>query len=478
MKVLFAISEGEPFAKSGGLGDIGGSLPKALNKRGVDVRVVMPKYSTIPRNLLEKVEPISEFKVELGWRKQYCGLSQLIHEGIHYYFIDNEYYFKRDRLYGYEDDGERFAFFSAAVLESLIYPEGFKPEIIHCHDWHTALVPLMLEERFRADPFYYGLKTIFTIHNLQYQGLFSPFLADDLLGLGNNRRAREALDFNQGINFLKSALFYADKITTVSPGYSREIQTEFFGEGLWEVIKMHQGKLTGILNGIDYDSYNPLTDRELFINYRTSPVKKAGNKTALQERLNLPINKKVPMLALIGRLVTQKGLDLLIYILDDLLQGELQLVILGTGEQQFETDLAYFAGLYPTKLSVNLVFDEALARKIYAAADILLMPSLFEPCGLSQMIAMRYGTVPLVREVGGLKDSVKPYNEYTGEGNGFSFANYNAHDFLNTIRYALKIYYEQPSTWKKIVTNSQKEDLSWTNSADKYLELYRQTVEA
>ncbi len=476
MKILFAVSEGEPFAKSGGLGDIGGSLPKALSKMGADVRVIMPKYGTIPENLINQINLISEFKVELGWRRQYCGLGGFQHEGIHYYFIDNEDYFKRDRLYGYEDDGERFAFFSAGVLESLVYLGGFKPELIHCNDWHTALIPLMLEERFRHDPFYFGLKTIFTIHNLQYQGVFPSFLADDLLGLGGNYRAKKALDFNQGINFLKSALIYADKITTVSPGYSQEIQTEFFGEGLWQVIKMNKGKLTGILNGIDYDQYNPLTDRELFLNYRTSLDKKAGNKIALQEMLNLPIDKKVPMLALISRLVSQKGLDLLIRILDDLLQGELQLIILGTGEQQFEADLARFADFYPEKLSVNLAFDESLARKIYAAADILLMPSLFEPCGLSQMIGMRYGTVPLVREVGGLRDSVNPFNEYTGEGNGFSFTNYNAHDFLNTIWYALKIYYEQPIIWKRIVSGGQKRDFSWTNSAQKYLELYQETI--
>lgn len=476
MRVLFVISEAEPYVKSGGLGDIGGSLPMALKKQGVDIRVILPKYSSIPKSLANQIRHLRSTKINLGWRKKYCGLEEMQHEGIHYYFIDNEYYFKRDKPYGYEDDAERFAFFSKGVLENLVFLEDFKPDIIHCHDWHTALIPLGVKECYSHNPFYFDLKTIFTIHNLRYQGVLPMFALGDLLGLEGNGQAKMALEYNQGINLLKGALVYADKITTVSPNYKEEIMTPYFGEGLSQMLGARKEELSGILNGIDYERYNPKTDKEIFVHYQSTSNKKQENKTRLQELLNLPVSKKTPLLALVSRLVPQKGLDLLDYIMEELLEGDLQLVILGSGEARYENRLKEFAWRYPDKLSVNLGFDDSLARKIYAATDVLLMPSLFEPCGLSQMIGMRYGAVPLVRETGGLKDSVRPFNEYTEEGNGFSFANFNAHDFLNTIWYALKIYYEKPKTWTKIIENGQKQDFSWASSAKEYHKLYRELL--
>ena len=476
MRVLFAIGEAAPFAKTGGLGDVGGSLPAAINQYQGEVRVILPRFSTIPEHLSRQIKHITGFRIDLGWRRQYCGLGEMEYRGVHYYFIDNEYYFKRDRLYGYEDDGERYAFFCRGVLESLTYLEGFRPELLHCNDWHTALIPVMLEEFYHGDPFYYGMKTLLTVHNLKHQGILPVHALGDLLGLVHKERARRSLEVDGTINFLKGGLLYADAITTVSPTYAGEIQNPFYGEGLDEVLKQRRDQLFGILNGIDYEEYNPQTDPRLFANYG-SLEDKIGNKTGLQKHLNLPDNKEIPLMALVSRLVPQKGLDLLAHILEELLQEELQLVVLGTGEERYENMFRHFAARYPEKLAAAIKFDDDLAHKIYAGADLLLMPSLFEPCGLSQMIAMRYGTIPLVRETGGLKDTVIPYNKYTGEGNGFSFANYNAHELLFTAKEAIRVYREHPEAWQGLMKQAYETDFSWEQPARRYRTLYEQLIE-
>ncbi|MFA7468913.1 MAG: glycogen synthase GlgA [Desulfotomaculaceae bacterium] len=477
MNVLFAIAEGYPFAKTGGLGDVGGSLPGAINQLRGRVRVIMPRYGSIPRELAKNIKPVTSFRISLGWRRQYCGLGELDYKGVRYYFIDNEYYFKRDKLYGYKDDGERYAFFCRGALESVVHLKGFRPDLLHCHDWHTALIPVMLKEFYCSDPYYYGMKTLFTIHNLRHQGIYPREALWDLLGLRDNSRAVQDLDFGGNVNYLKGALLNADGISTVSPTYAWEIQDPFYGEGLDDVLRKRKGQLVGILNGIDYDHFNPETDPCLFVNYGDSLDKKAENKSKLQALLHLPVNKQVPMIALISRLTDQKGLDLLAHILEELLQDKLQLVVLGVGERKYERMFEYFTSRYPDKIAVGLMFNEVLARRIYAGADLLLMPSLFEPCGLSQMIAMRYGTVPLVRETGGLKDSVLPFNKYTREGNGFSFANYNAHELLFTIRRALSIYRDDVPAWEKLRERARQRDFSWNRSAGKYLRLYENTIE-
>jgi len=473
MNVLFAIAEAHPFAKTGGLGDIGGSLPGALRKH-CQIRVIMPKYASIPAEIRKNIRHIIDFKVKLGWREQYCGLQELEYEGLHYYFIDNEYYFKRDRLYGYEDDGERFAFFSLAVLKSLTRLEDFVPDIIHCHDWHTALIPVMLKEFFSSSPHHYPIKSVFTIHNLKYQGIFAFDTLDSLLGLGEKALIRESLEFYGAGNYMKAGLLYADCLTTVSPTYAQEIQQPFFGEKLEGILRMRSNKLYGILNGIDYNIYNPLTDPYLSVNYCSSLSKKAKNKTNFQEVLGLPVREDVPVLAIISRLVEQKGMDLVVHILEELLQMDVQLVILGTGEQKYEELFCRIAVRYPEKAAVRLNFDEPFAHQVYGAADMLLMPSLFEPCGISQMIAMRYGTIPIVRETGGLKDSVIPYNEYSGEGNGFSFPNYNAHELLFTVQRAVRLFTLDKPAWKALIEDARACDFSWEKSALTYQKLYEE----
>ncbi|HZJ56780.1 MAG TPA: glycogen synthase GlgA [Clostridia bacterium] len=475
--IIFAAGEAAPFAKTGGLGDVVGSLPKAIKELGGDVRVIMPKYGGIPQGFMDGYRHIVDFHVDVGWRSQFCALGEVEYQGIHYYFIDNEYYFKRDCLYGYDDDAERFAFFSRAVLESLPRIEGFKPDIIHCHDWHTALLPMMIREHYGEDPFYQGVKTVLTIHNLRHQGIFPLSILDDLLGITEGSEAANNLEFNGAANYFKGGLVYADSITTVSPTYASEILTPYFGEGLDGILRMQRDKLRGILNGIDYRIYNPLRDPNLFVKYRSSLGKKADNKAALQSLVGLPEDRDVPLLGLVTRLDSQKGLDLLNHIMDELMDEELQMVVLGTGDRAYEDAFYYFASKYPAKLAVKILFDSSLAHKIYASADMLLMPSQFEPCGLAQMIAMRYNTVPIVRETGGLKDTVVPYNEETGEGNGFSFANYNAHELLFTIRRALKVYREDKAAWKGITESGRKMDFSWNASARSYMELYEELAE-
>jgi starch synthase len=473
MKVVFAIAEADPFIKTGGLGEVGGSLPSALQRQGADVRVIMPKHSVIPEHFRKKFKHLNHFHVPLAWRRQYCGLEELTYNGIHYYFIDNEYYFKRSNLYGEFDEAEQYAFFSRAVLESLVHLPEFKPDIIHCHDWHTALIPLLLKEFYSKEPLYYSLKSVFTIHNLKYQGIFPREVLTDVVGLEEKYFTNETLEFNGAVNYMKAGLLYADKITTVSPTYAEEIQYSFYGEKLEGILQKRKDSLAGILNGIDYEIYNPYSDPYINAPYGTSLQAKEDNKNDLQRILGLPVRSDVPMLGMVSRLVDQKGLDLLSFIMEEILMLDVQMVILGTGERQYEETLRHFTAKYPEKLAFRKEFNDQLAHKIYAGIDMLLMPSRFEPCGISQMIAMRYGTIPIVRETGGLKDTVTPYNEFTGEGNGFTFMNYNAHELLFTVQRAVKVFGSDKSAWTKLKRSAMKRDSSWDLSAEAYMKIYR-----
>jgi starch synthase len=472
LKVLFVASECTPFAKTGGLGDVIESLPIALRERKIDARVIIPKYSNIPAEYKKEMVHKKTFTVPVSWRQEYGGLEVLKHEGITYYFLDNEKYFKRDGFYGYFDEAERFAYFCRGVLECLPYLE-FKPDILHCHDWHTGVIPLFLKTFYQNQPFYQNIKTVFTIHNLKYQGVFPMEILGDILGLGDSFKGNEGLEFYGKVNFMKAGIVYADKITTVSETYAEEIKTAYFGENLDGILRKHEGKLQGIVNGIDNKKYNPETDPYIYVKYRSSVIKKQQNKAKLQEDLCLPV-KNVPLLAMVSRLTRQKGLDLLIYVLDELLALDVQLVILGTGEPGYEQALREAAERHSQKMKAYFMFNEEFAHKIYAGADLYLMPSLFEPCGLSQLIALRYGTLPIVRETGGLKDTIISYNEQTGEGNGFSFANFNAHDFLYTIKRALDFYNNRKPIWNRLFKNAFKANFSWTSSAQKYIELYEE----
>lgn len=476
MKIVFAIAEADPFVKTGGLGEVGGSLPSALQRKGADVRVIMPKYSNIPEDFRKQFQHINHFYVPLAWRRQYCGLEELIYKGVRFYFIDNEYYFKRSNIYGEYDEAEQYAFFSRAVLESLTHLPEFKPDIIHCHDWHTALIPLLQKEFYVKEPLYYSLKTVFTIHNLKYQGVFPKEVLTDIIGLNEKYFTEEKLEFNGKVNFMKAGLLYADRITTVSPTYAREIQYSFYGERLEGIIQKRKDSLLGILNGIDYQVYDPYTDSLISFPYGSSPKAKDLNKKDLQHCLGLPERGNLPLLGMVSRLVDQKGLDLLCFIMEEILMLDVQLVILGTGDKLYEEKLQTFAEKYPDKFVFRREFNDQFAHKIYAGIDILLMPSLFEPCGIAQMIAMHYGTIPIVRETGGLKDTVIPFNEYTGEGNGFSFANYNAHELLFAVQRAVKIYDSDRTAWARLQKSAMTCDFSWKSSASAYLNLYESLI--
>jgi len=472
VNILFIVAEAYPFAKTGGLGDVGGSLPVSLNNAKTNVRVMMPKYGCIPEEYLNQMRPVTSFSVNLAWRRIECSIDVLNYQGAQFYFLNNEYYFHQEKLYGYDEDGERFAFFCKAALESLTHL-NYQPDIIHCNDWHTALIPLMLKENYGKNPFYFGIRTVLTIHNLKHQGTFPVAIFDDVLGFGGHKTAWEKLEFYGGINYLKAGLLSADALTTVSPTYALEIQNSYFGENLDGVLRQRKDHLQGILNGIDTKKYDPQNDPNLVVNYRSSLCKKEENKKDLQEILGLPVRIELPVIAVVSRLVDQKGLDLLAHILEEMLSMDLQIVILGTGDKKYEEMFNYFAQKFPYKLAACVVFDDVLAHKIYGGADILLMPSQFEPCGLSQMIAMRYGTIPVVRETGGLRDTVNPYNELTGEGNGFSFANYNAHELLFTVQRAVKLFSEDKVAWKGLAENARKSDFSWEKPAKQYIELYK-----
>lgn len=471
MKIVFVTAEADPFIKTGGLGEVMGSLPAFLHKQGVDVRVIMPKYSSI-RQFPGECEHLAHFDVPVAWRKQYCGLEELVYEGVHYYFIDNEYYFSRPRIYGEYDDAERFAFFSRAALESIIHIPGFKPDILHCQDWHTALIPLMLKVFYSQEPLYYPIKTIFTIHNLKYQGVFAKEVLGDIVGLSMDYFREDALEFHGAVNFMKAALLYADMITTVSPTYAQEIQNPYFGEKLDGLLRKRSQSLIGILNGIDYEAYNPMTDPYLVKPSDNFRLTKEENKKRLQGVFGLPIRGDKAVLGMVTRLVDQKGIDLLTRVLKEILEQDVQLVILGSGEKKYEEVLSFFASKYPDKLALKLEYSDKLAHEIYGGADMVIMPSRYEPCGISQMIAMRYGTIPIVRETGGLKDTVIHFNELTGAGNGFRFTNYNAHELLFTVQRAVRLFQDDKSAWEKICRNARESDFSWDTSAKAYIEIY------
>ncbi|MEK3659960.1 glycogen synthase GlgA [Paenibacillus sp. FSL F4-0236] len=474
MKVLFAAAEAHPFIKTGGLADVIGALPKALKGAGVDVRVILPKYRGIPEKFTSKMEHLTEVYVPIGWRNQYCGIEHMVYDGIPVYFIDNEYYFGRDGIYGYMDDGERFAFYNRAVLECLPAID-FQPDVMHCHDWHAAVIPMLLQGHYRHNPFYSEMRSVFTIHNLLYQGVFPYEVLGELLGLDSSYFG--GVEYYGNVNFLKGGIVYSDRVTTVSPTYSEEIRTPYYGYGLDGLLNARADVLSGIVNGIDTKSYNPATDTSLVTRYRSNLAKKTENKLALQEELGLPVDANIPMVAMVTRLVDSKGLDLLTRVLDELLyKDDIQFVLLGTGDESYERWFKEAAWRYPTKLSSQILFNDALSRKIYAASDIFLMPSKFEPCGISQLLALRYGSIPVVRETGGLNDTVQAYNEESGEGNGFTFSNYNAHDMMFTLRRAISLY-KQPEHWKKITKNAFAGDYSWNVSAQQYIDIYNEITE-
>ncbi|MEW5921443.1 MAG: glycogen synthase GlgA [Bacillota bacterium] len=472
MKVLFVAAEAFPFAKTGGLADVIGSLPAALRKMGIDARVIMPGYGQILPEYRKKMMRLHKVTVTLGWRYQYCELKMLEHQGVPFYFVENEYYFQRNGLYGFADDAERFAFFCRAVLHSLPGLD-FAPRILHCHDWHTGLVSVFLRTHYSTDPFYREILTLFTVHNLLYQGNFSREILKDLLELDDAYFTEFGLEFYGQVSYLKGGLVFSDYLTTVSPTYALEIQTPRCGHGLEGVLQQRSRQLSGIVNGIDCGEYNPATDPHIFVKYRSALSKKKQNKLLLQEQLGLAIEGETPLFAFINRLVQQKGLDLIVQALEELLALGIQMVFLGTGEESYTRFLKEMAERFPKQLSVNTFFDEPLARKIYAGADFFLTPSLFEPCGIGQLIALRYGAIPLVRETGGFKDTVSSYNEMSGIGNGFTFANYNAYDMINAVKKALAVYRDKKA-WEAMVAGALREDHGWAGPARQYLDLYKQ----
>ncbi|ADQ41513.1 glycogen/starch synthase, ADP-glucose type [Caldicellulosiruptor acetigenus I77R1B] len=472
MKVLFAVSEAFPFAKSGGLADVAYSLPKALRKQGIDVRVIMPKYADISPDFSTKMKHICHFTVPVGWRNQYCGIEYLNFDGIPFYFIDNEYYFKRPGYYGYYDDGERFAFFSRSVCEAVYYLD-FDVDIIHVNDWHTSIIPVLLKAHYMHSEKHRKIKTVLTIHNLKYQGIFPKEVMYDLLSLSDEYFDENRLKFYDAISFLKGGIIYSDKVVTVSKTYANEIRTLSYGEGLHGLLSGIGEKLTGIVNGIDYEVYNPATDKFIFVNYdaNTFVERKKENKFRLQQMLYLPVSDEIVLIGMVSRLTKEKGIELIERILNKLLTLPIQLVILGAGDYHYEQMFRHYAGAFPSKVSANICYSEELARKIYAGSDMYLMPSLTEPCGISQLIAMRYGSVPIVRETGGLKDTVKPYNQFTGGGWGFSFANYEPAELFAIIKYALSIYTDK-AQWRSIVHQAMTRDNSWNASAYEYQKVY------
>lgn len=475
MQIVFASAECAPFVKTGGLGDVAGSLPAALVRAGAEVIVMVPKYATIKDEYKAQMEHFSDFYVSLGWRNEYCGLEKLEHDGVTYMFIDNERYFARDYPYGFFDDGERFAFFSKAITESLQHlPEGFECDILHCNDWQTALAPVFLREFYQGLPLYDRVKTVFSIHNVAFQGQFSDTVMEDILGVAHIPAAASQLRCDAcSINYMLGALRYADAITTVSPTYANEIQTPEFGEGLDGVLRERSYALQGILNGIDVAGFDPATDKRIAANYTVEDRSgKAVCKAKLQEELGLEVRDDRPLMVMVTRLTRQKGMDLVMYALDRILAGGVQVAVLGTGDRDYEDGLRYFQDKYPGTMAARIEFDPALSQRMYAAADMFLMPSKFEPCGLSQIIAMRYGTLPIVRETGGLKDTVIPYNEFTGEGTGFSFSNFNGDEMGDAVFRAARLFWDNREAWNQLVTQAMSQDFSWTRSADKYLDLY------
>ncbi len=473
INLLFATSEADPFLKVGGLGDVSHALPKALKKVGVNAKVILPKNGNIPKKFVEKMNFLGSFTVPVGWRNQYAGLFHLEYDGVDFYFIDNEYYFKRHIPYGHYDDGEIFSFFCRGILEAVKHIPNFSPDIIHCNDWHTGMIPVLLKAFYKEDPLLKNTKTVFTIHNLKYQGVFSKDILGELLCLDSSYYSEDKLKFYDGVSFMKGGLIYSDLVTTVSETYAKEITYPFYGEKLNGLIIELGDKVHGIVNGIDYTLYDPRKDDKLYANFGlTNLKKKAINKVELQKRLGLPVDENILMVGLVSRLVSQKGLDLIKWVMDDILNINLQFVVLGTGDVQYQDLFNYYSYINPGKLSANITFSDELARKIYGACDLFLMPSLFEPCGIGQLIAMRYGTIPLVRETGGLKDTVSNFNPDTLGGTGFVFQNYNAHDMLFKLEYVAKVFYEDKKAWTALMRSCMKYNSDWKESAKKYKSLY------
>lgn len=472
MKILYAASEAVPFIKTGGLADVAGSLPNAIKKKGQDVRVVLPYYSAINEEYKKDIKYLMDFEVDLGWRRQYCGIMTCELNDITYYFIDNEYYFHRNQIYGEYDDGERFIFFVKAIA-ILLKELDFKADIVHSNDWHTGLLSLFIKDFAIGDAFYKDMKTLYTIHNLKYQGVFPPSVLEELAGLSIDYFHEEGLKYYDKVNFMKAGIVYSHGFNTVSQTYADEIKIGYFGEDLDGVIRKHENKLAGIVNGIDYDFYNPNKDPHISQSYTIKTIEdKIKNKLHLQSMYGLPEDEEVPMIAMVTRLTQAKGVDLVLYIMNQLLDKDIQFVLLGTGDPHYEYLFRDVEARYPDKFRARIYFNEKESHQIYAATDMFLMPSQYEPCGVAQLIALRYGTLPIVRETGGLKDTVTPYNEYTGEGNGFSFTNFNGEDLLNTINYALSIY-EDKKTWKQLMKSAMNSKNDWDQSSEKYIELYK-----
>ena len=472
MRIVFAAGEAQPFIKSGGLADVLGSLPKALAAKGHECYVILPKYQDLKH--VDQLEYVTNFYLWVGWRRCYCGIYKAVWDGVTYFFVDNEQYFRRPGLYGYDDDYERFAFYDFAVLESLSRLDII-PDILSLHDWQAAMIAPLYKERYAYYDFYGNVKVTFTIHNIAYQGKADSYLVQDLFGLDNYLYYNGNLRQDGLLNMMKAAIVYSDAITTVSPTYAKEILTDAYGEGLQSVLNMRRYDLYGILNGIDTEAINPATDPQLAFNFDASNVKEmnAKNKEALQKEVGLPVRPDVPLIGIVSRLTWQKGMDLIINRFEEMMKRDIQLVILGAGDAKYEDPFKGFAGYHNQKFSLNLKYDAGLAQRIYGSTDMFLMPSLFEPCGLSQMMALRYGSVPIVRETGGLKDTVFPYNEYDDTGTGFSFANYNAHEMMDIIDYAISVYKDHRDAWDRIVQRGMHEKLDWDKSSDEYLKVFR-----
>jgi len=476
-KILFCSFEATPFVKTGGLGDVAGSLPRALNDIGANTRLIMPKLGAIAPEYTAKMRHLTDFYVTLGWRQQYCGIETLRLGGVTCYFIDNEYYFKRDKAYGYYDDAERVAFFSKAIIEALPHLKNFFPDVLHLNDWHTAMAPVYLKTLYASDERYSKLKTVFTIHNLRFQGQYDPYITGDVLGLSYKEAEYNGLFRDNCLNMMQGALVSSDLISTVSPTYAEEICTRQYGERMEDVFISRRDRLWGILNGIDTKTFDPMKDKCLPHHYSAEKMEgKAANKAALQAELGLARSADTPLAVLISRLTDQKGLDLVLHVAEEMLQTGMQFAILGTGDPKYEQAFDAMARRHPGQMAVVLKFDEPLSHRMYAGGDMVFVPSAFEPCGLTQLYGLRYGTLPVVRETGGLKDSVQPYNKYTGEGTGFSFANYNAHELLYTVQAAVALYRDNRPAWDKLVKNAMAQDFTWSASAEKYMEMYKQLL--
>lgn len=473
LRVLFAASEAAPFAKTGGLADVAGALPPVLRTAGCKVAVIMPKYETIPEQYTAQMNHVCDFYVPLSWRNVYCGIEHLNYRDVDFYFVDNEDYFKRDALYGYFDDGERFAFFSKAIVEAMQYVEDLQADILHLNDWQTALSAVFLRE-FYDGPMYQNVRTVFTVHNVKFQGQYSDFVLNDVLGLGGKPAAVDQLYVGpQTINYMRGALRYSDALTTVSPTYAQELKMPFYGEHLEYEFQRRSDNLYGVLNGIDMEEYDPEHDKTIAQTYSKDDLSgKAACKRALQEELGLTVDETRPLVAMVGRLTKQKGLDLVQYGMDELMARSVQVVVLGTGDKEYEDSMRYFDWRYQHQMRGIVAFDSKLAKRMYAGADMFLMPSQFEPCGLSQMIAMRYGTLPVVRETGGLVDSVEPYNKYTGEGTGFRFANFNADEMTAKLLEAAEVFWTQPDVWQQLQRQAMSVDFGWHRAAEQYSDIY------